>query len=98
MTAEEQRHASRFRLVWRMVVQARGLAPHAFELGCGRETLCYWVAEAAKQINRSGARTAVFAAGLTPGELRLVMLEAAKRGWVEVIKTGRDYTKFRRIR
>lgn len=100
MTREEQREQARFKLVWRMVAQAWRRHPHAFERGASRETLCSWVYRAAVEINREvfASRAwkprAVFAPGLTPKELRRVLLAAEMRGLLIVDRRPCQYTKF----
>ena len=65
---------NRFRHVWKLLCRTYLQNGHCMSGGCGRETLAFWVRETC------GVR-------VSAQELRQVLAEASRRGWV---KAGRN--------
>lgn len=70
-----------FRWYWKAICRAYPKAHHAFERGSSRETLSMWVSQMA-------------GVHVTSAELRMHLEEAARRGWMRMVKTPKGYTKF----
>lgn len=98
MTSDQQREHERFKLVWKMIVQAWKVHPHAFNRGSSQETLCHWVHQAAKDINSRKVEAsrwpAVWAPNLGPGEIRRALMMAVGYGKARIVRVEGRCTRF----
>ena len=69
------------RLLWKDLKTAWCKSSHCFELGCGQETLAYWVCDATGRLH-------------SPKDLRRVLMHHAVRGDVRVERRDGKTTRF----